>query len=272
MNLPTIFIPTLGRVSNQPTYTNLPPKLKRCVVFVVRSFEEAVFKKAYPEANIAICPESVVDLCTTREFIKKLAGNTYHWVMDDDITRVRQRDHVSDRKPRWQSKPVDWDELLHDIDCERETAHCIGLASGGTFPMVERMPYKENIGGLQWFIFNGAQDVDWTRVELCEDVDALLQMINSGKRVIRFEKYFFYRGKDGAEGGQKTIRTKERHNAAHHKMAELWPGIVKATLSTASRKGVSGYALSEGRDPEWLFLRVQWSKAVVKRNTNLIIF
>jgi hypothetical protein len=127
--------------------------------------------------------------------------------------------------------------------------------------MHERMPYKENIGGFQWFCFSGEELVDWNRVELCEDIDALLQMLTSGKRVIRFEKYLFYRGKDGQPGGCDTFRNKSRHNKSHEKMQELWPNLVKATLQTASRKGPSGYALSVGRDSEWLFLRVQWSKA-----------
>jgi len=261
VKLPTIYIPTLGRSEHQLTYSILPQNLQDKVIFVIRPAEKEVFKHNFPKNKLAICPEWVNNIGTTREFIKQIAGKTYHWVMDDDITKVRSRSHDPSREPRWQSQLVDWTELLYAVEKELSTAHCIGFAAGGTFPMHERMPYKENIGGFQWFCFSGEEDVKWDRVELCEDIDALLQMLTSGKRVIRFEKYLFYRGKDGQAGGCSTFRNKTRHNKAHKKMQELWPGLVKATLQTASRKGPSGYALSTGRDNTWLFLRVQWSKA-----------
>src|SRR5689334_20370759 len=114
--LPNIYIPTLGRIDKHTTYSLLPRFLQERVTFVVRGEEAHGFTKF--NTKILICPEWVCDSGTTRRFIQESAGDSYHWVMDDDIRSVSERG----------GGIADWYELLTEIEKYKNRGfRCLGF-------------------------------------------------------------------------------------------------------------------------------------------------
>lgn len=263
MNLPIVYIPTMDRKERQLTYGILPDYLQERVIFVVRQHEEEFFKTAYGSDRVRVCPVWVNEISTTRKFIQELAGDSYHWVMDDDLTKVKKRDHDADRSPRWLSSPVDWLELCERVSADIDSGVAIiGFQPAGIIADLSRFPYKDFTKIQQWFCVNGSlcKNVEWDRAEAMDDYDGVLQTIAAGNIVRRYEKYLFTSDRFGAPGGCASYRKMESHNAGVLKLVEMWPGIVKARTTGASRKTDNTYTLSEGFTPEWLAVTVQWSK------------
>lgn len=265
MKLPTIYIPTYGRADRQLTYAEMPPKLQTRVVFVVRQEESAAFKDLYPNNQQLITTGTAIEL--VREDIKVAAGNTYHWVMDDDIFAVRQRSYGPADRPltgtetrltRWRTVRVVWDELLTDVWQQLKEAHVVGFVSMANMPRAENLPLVINGRIMQWFCFSGDEKVKWNRLNLIEDLDACLQWLDQGLRIARFEKYCFAYADCGAPGGVQasTPRTTETNNAAVEALAAMWPQVVKV-----KKPRLLGPGQYVNVSDEWVLPQINWKKA-----------
>jgi hypothetical protein len=67
--LQRIYIPTLGRVDKQVTYSNMPDWVKDITYFVIQPHEEEIFRKTYPNSNIKVLPLKIKGIARTREWI-----------------------------------------------------------------------------------------------------------------------------------------------------------------------------------------------------------
>ena len=178
MKYPDIYILTMGRPHKQLTYGLLPDFLKEKVIFVIRDFEVEFFK----DKNYKVCPEWVKNVSTTRKYIQQLAGDSYHWVMDDDIKLLYWRffDTGPGREDKLLKKPAteeQWQQLCKDIAAMMDKNFGLVTLSGmGFIPSHKRFPYKEGLCGTQWFCMNGKlmKNVQWDRINLSDDFDGCL--------------------------------------------------------------------------------------------------
>ena len=90
MNLQRIYIPTLGRVSKQITYDNMPTWVQDITYFVIQPHEEEVFRITYQNSNIKVLPKEIKGIARTREWIINDGGDTCYGVFDDDIKFVKR--------------------------------------------------------------------------------------------------------------------------------------------------------------------------------------
>ena len=224
-----IYILTMGRPHKQLTYNLLPDFLKEKVIFVIRDFEVEYFK----DKNYKVCPEWVTNVSTTRKYIQQLAGDSYHWVMDDDLKELwfRPFDPLSDKPwAKTLATEQDWINLCKDIEQKiKDGFGLIGFTTTGRIPSDKRHPFREGLCGISWFCVNGklTKHLDWNRQELAEDYNAMFQAITSGVRIGRYECYVTAFGVSNAPGGVSNHRTEQKLSQCHIQLISEYPKYVK---------------------------------------------
>ena len=96
----TIYIPTLGRSSNQITFDNLPSNVQDICILVVQPHEVELYKN-YPTL---VLPDDYIGITETRKWIHIQAQDTKYGVFDDDLRFI-------ERTPQGEKTKAPMDEL-----------------------------------------------------------------------------------------------------------------------------------------------------------------
>lgn len=208
MKLNKIYIPTLGRVDSQITYENMPNYLKEITSFVIQPKEVELFRKKYPNANIEVLPENDYGICNTRKWIIDTAGDTFYWMVDDDMLFTKRHVNRSTLKKNSEKSNTpfvesDWDDMIQWIEDKWDEGYAVvGNRKKGLPPA----PKSEQPFGklVQSFFFNGSKlhrDKIVLDIPFVEDVQLILQILQMGGKTIVTDDYLFDCDDYGNEGG-----------------------------------------------------------------------
>lgn len=264
-----LVIPTHGRVHKQITLRALPPSLRREVLLITSSEDEAeqlraaIKPQGVSARNVRVAPVNTIT--DKRQWILENVKSDV-FMLDDDMVFYRRCDfHLRVYTQRWKPKdPSKHKGLSLDYVTESELEHLFtNLASRlADVPLVgissrfgnDLEPTEERIGAnrlmhafgyrrreLKKFSFN---DVDFR-----EDFHLALSMYRRGHASYQIYEWCVAPGAYGAPGGCTKERTVSASDAAAVRLAELHPGYVKVVY-----KNYKGTPRKE--------VIVQWKKAL----------
>jgi len=255
--LDRIYIPTLGRITNQITYNGLPDQWKKITYLVVQPHEYEEAKSLYP--NVLCLPPEIKGIANTRKWIVEQGKGSYYVMMDDDMYFLKRNVNRQTKK-KIEGKPSkepftsqDYDDMLGEMATRwfTEGVTVGGLTFYGMFP--KDFDEKDHGIIIQCFLINGhtlpIERLDWS-VPYGEDHHFVLQVLKMKLKTRITDKYLF-KSKEWAEGGcQDQGRTAETDKLAHEMLIEKHPGIVEWTGRT--RKHSKGHIQG--------IIRINWKK------------
>lgn len=230
-----IYIPTLGRVGKQHTYTHLPKKWKVRATLVVPKAEA----KAHGDIPVIVCPVSGIG--KVRQWILQQHEGDKLAMLDDDIRfDVRRTDELTKFKPATES---DIDAMFKELErVLGKYAHAgVTAREGGNRHIVE---YMESTRMLRLLAYNVDKfkklGVKYDRLPVMEDFDVTLQLLRKGHPNIVLNAWVQGQGMSGAAGGCSTYRTMEVQKQGAEGLKKLHPEFVKIVEKTT--KGAWGGA------------------------------
>jgi type 1 glutamine amidotransferase len=185
--LQRIYIPTLGRVDKQITYSNMPDWVKDITYFVIQPHEEEIFRKTYPNSNIKVLPLKIKGIARTREWIINDGGDACYAVFDDDIKFTKRNvDRKTLKKNSDKSNEAFTEEHWKEMFTRIGEWFDEGVGLGGCF--AKGSPPKEEdekqFGKfIQVHFINGSkifrEELDWS-LKWGEDIHFVLQILKRG--------------------------------------------------------------------------------------------
>ena len=167
-----IYIPTLGRVDKQITFSHLPKFLQDKTTLVVQPHE----KHLYDNYPIMVLPEDWIGISRTRKYIIDNAGNNIFGIMDDDIELKRRFSESPTKRPLTED---DWKEFYNmTIEWLQNDVSFVGVRRG-ILPPVGK-DWIENSETIVVTFYNGSKlpdtdELNWNHDLLSEDVNLHLQ-------------------------------------------------------------------------------------------------
>ena len=237
-----IFIPTLGRLSNQIAYNQLPKWLKDITYFVVQSQEYNEMVNLWGEHKVLKLPPSIKNIAYTRQWIHTNFGNCIYWVIDDDI-KFKRRDKVDGG---WKYRFFNDDDFIECVQTFEDWLNgpytFCAMVGAEVIPTPTIYPYNENAKVMTNVCYNGKKlpkDLDWTSVPYGEDIHLTMQLLTSGHKNIISTKFVSSNNVTNAKGGCSTTRTLKKHNDSQKLLASKWPNFISIKnkkLSTGNRR------------------------------------
>lgn len=228
-----IVIPTLGRITKQKTYGNLPMKWREKVTFVVQDHEYDEFMSAWRARQCIRLPKSIDNIADTRKFIQEHFKDSRYFVFDDDLEFIIKEPNP-DGSPKWKTRVMtaeDFDEMFALVNTWMdEGIHHGALGTTWVIPSPDLWPYADNGKIMTNVFYNGPKipdDIEFNRVKYAEDFDVNLQLLTRGFANRISTKYLVSPSDTNSEGGCSTQRSIEAHNESQRKLAELWPDYVR---------------------------------------------
>ena len=221
-----IYIPTLGRVDKQITFSHLPKFLQDKTTLVVQPHE----KHLYDNYPIMVLPEDWIGISRTRKYIIDNAGNNIFGIMDDDIELKRRFSESPTKRPLTED---DWKEFYNmTIEWLQNDVSFVGVRRG-ILPPVGK-DWIENSETIVVTFYNGSKlpdtdELNWNHDLLSEDVNLHLQLLLKGHKNRVWSK-FGYVGKWAQDGGCQegpNKRTVDLINRSHEKLIQTYPDFVK---------------------------------------------
>ena len=194
-----IYIPTLGRVNNQITWSNLPDFLKDKTVLVVQPKEQYLHK----EKPIVVLPEDNIGISNTRKWIMEMAHKETYGVFDDDLEFVKRLPKGS-RPSKVKMNVDDWKDAITNIDSWLKSDYSFAGFRRQDLPPRE-VGWSDNVETLQAIFYNGIKcpkfnEIEWQSKLYAEDKILHLQLILLGHKNRVWNKYG-YLSKQYTEGG-----------------------------------------------------------------------
>ena len=258
-----IVIPTLGRIHKQITFERMPDNLKSKVVFVVQKHEYDEFARKWGKYEIAKLPKQINRIGATRQWIWEQFSDERFAMLDDDL-KLRRRDYKPGEDVEWPScypEPEEWNRVFEWAEQKMDSGIPVCACRTADVPPTPAChPETDNVRIYTNIMFDApALESEWnfrpdyTRVNVGEDFDVLLQIMSQGIPSSSLTQYNTHQKETGAEGGCELWRDVEVHNEDMRRLAELWPGYV-----TLKEKfyGSGGNMSGQSR----LSASVQWKK------------
>lgn len=219
-----IIINTYGRANEQKTFANLPPSVQQKTEFIVQHRE----RDLYPGKNIIVLPDEIRDLPSTRQWLVDNIQDTNVLIMDDDLSFAVRHDAI----PTKLYKPTEQDliDLFFTVEKRLKDYPIVGVSQReGNNRQLEQEVEVARCTGMFAFRTDIAREKNWRfdRTKTKEDMDFVLQCLNSGYKNLVLFNWVREAGISNAAGGCSTYRTKEMMDDDAHRFAALWPGIVK---------------------------------------------
>ena len=252
-----IYIPTLGRPNTQITYDGLPDFVKDITYLVVQPHEASIHKKLYGKDKVIVLPKSVKGIHNTRKWIYNQAMGSIWGMYDDDLIFLNRDPYNTGKISGTGHKmnPVDWQIML-------ETTYAFlnnDKAFAGhrlSFLHPSDNYYRENGAVHCAYYFNGYKCpyLNWP-LPLAEDLYMVISLLEKGYSNVVWHRYAVD-NKEYSEGGCNTkgLRTINKINKAHKKLAKLYPEFVKIVGKKKNKMG------------EMDKLRISWRKAYESRD------
>ena len=246
-----IYIPTLGRPNTQITYDGLPDFVKDITYLVVQPHE----KDLHGDKKVIVLPKSVKGIHNTRKWIYNQAMGSIWGMYDDDLIFLNRDPYNTGKISGTGHKmnTVDWQIML-------ETTYAFlnnDKAFAGhrlSFLHPSDNYYRENGAVHCAYYFNGYKCpyLNWP-LPLAEDLYMVISLLEKGYSNVVWHRYAVD-NKEYSEGGCNTkgLRTINKINKAHKKLAKLYPEFVKIVGKKKNKMG------------EMDKLRISWRRAYDK--------
>ena len=219
-----IYIPTLGRHSNQVTWNNLPKFLQLITEFVIQPKEQQFFL----DKPHLVLPENDIGISNTRKWIWEQGHDKIYGIFDDDLEFVKR---VPNQKPtKIPMTDYDWKIAISEIDNWLNGYFGFAGFLRGNLPPRDKET-NENAESLQAVFYNGKKlpkvnQLEWEPNLYAEDVKLHLQLLLKGFPNIVWNTYGMV-SKQFTEGGcQSDIsisskgRTTEDTDKSHEHMVD----------------------------------------------------
>ena len=227
-----IYIPTFRRVNTQITFDNLPDKYKEQVIMVVQEQE----KEHYNYDCEYLVVGNNIGLAQTKKEIIYHADKSRFCLYDDDIIFYRRNVKYSGlesdmEKSKRQMNEEDFDEMFGLFNSWMDDENIIVIGHrGATLPPSGKL-FQDITDTYSCFMINGTEvfkfrdEIDWTYVQVGEDVLMLLEFFLHGYKNRRSD-IFCRKRLEWQEGGCNEYRNAELHNKDHEKLIEKYPKYV----------------------------------------------
>jgi hypothetical protein len=257
-----IFIPSANRAQQfrSPfcTIAQMSKELRGRVTYVVPPADTDLYRMDAPPhiGKIVECP-IINDIALKRRWIaENLVTDKKFVMLDDDLKWSRRR--VFSATNLAQADQKDLDDLFSFLETQLDTYVHVGVSAreGNNRFGSECRPTSgvENTRMMRVLGYSTDEYLacEHGRVKVMEDFDITLQLLSRGYP--NWISTFYAQDQPGTQnkGGCSDWRTKELHEAAADKMADLWPGIV----TTRWKENKTGGDF--GRRKE---VTIQWKKA-----------
>ena len=256
-----IYIPTLGRVDKQITYSNLPDFLKKKTILVIQPKE----KNLYGNKKILVLPNNDIGICKTRKFIYEYANNKKerYGVFDDDLIFLK-RLPKGNRPVKVEMSNEDWKELISKTNKMFDEGISFSALRVGVLPP-KGTDYSKNTAAYTAYFFNGqvlpkSSELDWS-IEIGEDTHLVLQLLQLGHSNRVWDKFVFHQ-KEFSDGGCNIYRTSKLINECHQKLIDTHPKYVF--------NDVKKFRTKKFNNNNILKLKIKWNKAY-KDSQNLTL-
>jgi len=264
-----IFIPTLGRLERQITYSCLPQHLKDITYFVVQEHESYRMKTMYGDNKVLTLPSHIKAIAETREWIHNLEqNNEIYWVLDDDI-KFKLRTQVDNKWKVNLFTEQDFIDLVNQFEewLNDDITFC-AMVGAEVPPSAKYYPFNENAKVMLNVCFNKTKmpkDLKWTEVPYGEDIHITLQLLYRGHKNRVSYKHVATNNVSNAPGGCSSTRTLKRHNDSQRLLNKLWPNFIrlenKKLPKGKQRTWVCDDILDDDGDPFVVNLNVYFKKA-----------
>lgn len=254
----TIFIPTMGRVDNQITLSDLAthPDLLKMTKLVVRDFEFDDYDFTHGDkVEVIALPSDIEDIGQTRQWIVDNCPTDYLIMLDDDLRFYKRLpESVSLRYTDGEQLYAMFEELLEWMEFDGVPITGISARQGnnrveGRYSEVTRQMFAHGVD-VQKFKELGLR---YDNLKLMEDFHLLLSLFTQGHKNRIFYEYCCGQPESNADGGCSTYRTGEAQKEAAESLEFDFPDFVTVVI----KKPKTGWKGMEERHD----VRVQWKKA-----------
>ena len=258
MKLDQIYIPTLGRHSNQITWNNLPSFLKPLVLFVVQPKEQHLFS----DVSHIVLPKNDIGMSNTRKWIYELGHNQIYGVFDDDL-QFRKRNTQGAKPSKQPMTDDDWKSAIGGfLDWLNNDCSFAGFRRANQ-PPKHPPDFDDNKEALQATFYNGwklprVNELKWNPNVYAQDTKIHLQLILKGHRN-RVWNIYGTHSKQNMDGGcaadtsiSPNGRTPDDIDKSHEFIVENYhPFVNWSKVNGKIRRHKAGYRN----------IRVEWVKA-----------
>jgi hypothetical protein len=268
----TIYIPTFKRVNDQVALNFLPDKYKQMVTLVVQEQEIEEHTELYGHMVARIMEVgNDIGIAKTRELICRDAGKQRFYMLDDDITFYRRnrkyygdfnKKSNMDRSKRLSTED-DLDEMFELFDKWLDEPDLINVGHRRQFYPPSRNSYSDLTIVHSAGVVDGEKlstfidDVKWTLVEFCEDVNFNFEYMTRGYRN-RVSDEFPVNMPHYQEGGVNVLRDAENFKYNHDKLMNEYSDYMKRKDKSVVRENI-------GEITEY---RYNWKKAYKEQIKN----
>lgn len=247
-------IPTHGRPNAQKTLMQFPPELRKRILVVTTTQEDAeAIKRGYEHDNVVWTGTSVKSIAAKRHWIMENVDSDFPFMMDDDMyffarCHPSQR-HIVDGLWKPTQKDItllpkateeDMKEMVAKLSSmARYSYHAVGLSSrmgNDRVPTEE----KENTRLMHAFGINRkvyrTEGLDFREVPVREDMNIALHMLRRGYKNGVLYSHMCSPGPYDAPGGASLERSLVQSNAMARKLARVHPGLVRVAAKDYKNK------------------------------------
>lgn len=233
-------------MSNQLTYNNLPPDLKKITQIVCPEKEVFWLGQNCPDAMIIKQPEPLMGIAEKRKWIVESCGELTKALKDAGVEEPEDKIVMLDDDLRFAVRREDDPGLFRKANDEDiikafkeleeilspEFPHAGFSARGGGISMAAQdggwQQGKRMMYILGYHVPTVLENAEFGRIGTHEDMDICLQLLSKGfPNKVNFS--FVVDQKFGSSGGCTEERTIEKNNADAYLLEKLHPQFVKAT-------------------------------------------
>lgn len=240
-----IVIPTYRRMERQLTLAAIPPELHGDVTLVVRP-DEASIGSLYPNVEVAVLPESVVDLCGTRQWIWEKFTGCRFVMIDDDVEAFERK--MPDGLLKRITSRKDFEEMLRMLEVELDAGAGVVTIRNHWTPPQPSGRVVSAANAVIFFMFDmdvlRSLGLRWDRIKFVNDLDFVLQVLSHGIDVVGLQDWSFKAPSlgEGDGGENEGFSWGDRARLGKEALAKLglmWPEHV--VLSTRKKGGYTIY-------------------------------
>ena len=222
-----LYIPTLGRVSNQKSYDGLPDKWKRKTYLVVQDQEYDEYEGFYNVIRLPKRLSGEYGRCSNAKafIITELDNDCMYGILDDDLSYVYTELPSSKNRPS--NRPLsdeEFDYIFEEMIPSWMNDGYIHIGQESTINIPRERDFQDNFRISQAVYYDGRNldhsIVDWWRTETAEDFDCNLQLLRQGYPNRVSARYRIATSTTQAPGGCSLNRTVHIHNDAMRRLAE----------------------------------------------------
>lgn len=251
----TFFIPTLGRMDNQPTMIYLRAGGLLNPTLVVQPHEYELYRLKYPMCSFMRLPKSVKGISATRQFILENCESRYMVMLDDDL-RFSRKD-PADRTKLKETTPQDMADLIAALKSKLlRFAHVgVSLREGNNRKTESHLLNERIIRVVGYDRERMPPSARFDRVPLKQDLDMTLQLLRAGlPNCSLYEWAQDQVAGSNARGGCSTFRDESLSDKAAQMLHDLHPDFV--TLVRKKNSNWKGFG-----SPDRLETRIAWKQA-----------